>query len=228
MCRSTRWPRASLDAYDLDDWSIEVTPTLAAQVSVLPMHKLVRISATLAIGRQSKDRLLLHEVGTHVLRSANAQSQPTPLAEFQFHHSAATEEGLAFWHEEVYGLGSPRITRRYAARALAVAMSRSSGIMEIIARLEPHIGLADAIDVAIRVKRGLLDPDQAGGLTKDHAYLSGVIAVTATLNETPERYPAVMATKWPLHLLSTVERLIADGIFQLPVYLPTPARFRPS
>jgi hypothetical protein len=203
--------RHALDAYDLVDWRIEVTSALAARMSVTPLKRLVRISSALAINAVDRDRLLLHEVGTHVLRSANARRQPYPAASLDLLGATSTEEGLAAWHEQAWNLDDPATTRRYAARVIAVETARKAGIMTVVRTLEPFVGRTEAIDIAIRVKRGLRYPDEPGGLTKDHAYLSGVTEIRAALRTDPPIYPSLMATKWPLRLLPVVTRMRREG-----------------
>ena len=106
-------------AYYGIDWAVEFTDSPVSFVNVA--------SRQVFIPKRERDeatvnRLLVHEVDTHVLRAANGYAQTgalqilgTGLAEY-----AETEEGLATWMEERAGLQSPALLREYAARALAV------------------------------------------------------------------------------------------------------------
>jgi hypothetical protein len=94
----------------------------------------------------------------------------------------------------------------------------------VIRELEPYIGQDEAIDIAIRVKRGLRDPNEPGGLTKDHLYLTGTDTVSRTLAADPAAYQLLMATKWPVELISVATGLKESGELSDPNYLPDERR----
>ncbi len=212
--------RRALDAYDLSTWRVEVTDALTVRMSVQPSHRLVRVNADLAVTSRERDRLLLHEIGTHVLRATNAENQPAITAAQVPMDGTATEEGLAAWHEQSWHLADEITRRRYAARTLAVITAQSSGVLDVVRTLQPLVGADEAVSIAIRVKRGLRDPNQPGGLTKDHAYLTGVHQVADVIAADPDAYLPLMSTKWPLSLLPLSREMLRDGRLTAPVRLP--------
>src|SRR3569833_1576641 len=197
-----------------------LTPAMTARRSAYATECLFWVSSALAVDELTRDRLLLHEVGTHVLRGVNAANQPCALAPLLLFGATATEEGLASWHEREWGLADGAVLRRYAARAEAVALAQRAGVVAVARALEPLIGRSEAVDIAIRAKRGVPDPSEPGGLTKDHAYLTGTAAVTRTLAAEPAMYKLLMATKWPAELLPVAVELRQSGQLNDKVKLP--------
>lgn len=202
--------RVALDNYGLHDWRIKVKPSMAARMSVLTSHRTVNVDDSSQFSSAELRRLLVHEVGTHVLRSANAWSQTLSAARLGLGDSVPTEEGLATWNENKFGVSQPFNWRQYACRVLAVESAAAHGVVEIARELEPILGVDAAASLAIRVKRGLQDPNAPGGFTKDHGYLTGYLSVTEHLKNHPGDYSLLMSTKWPLRLLPLAQILLDE------------------
>lgn len=200
----------ALRSRGLDDWQVRLEPRVA-KMGVDHTKKRVIVREDASFGEIETQRLLIHEVGGHVLRAVNAASQPDPAALLPFTDATATEEGLATWLEGAAGVQTSNQLRIFAARAIAVDLAGTCGISEITQALADPLGWADAATVAIRVKRGLRDPDRPGGYTKDHAYATGLKLVDDYLNDHPNELDVLMATKWPLRLLPVVHSLIGEG-----------------
>lgn len=204
--------RAALDNYGLEDWRVKVRPSMAARMSVLTSRRTVSIDDSSQFSSAELVRLLVHEVGTHVLRAANSWSQPLSTACIGLGDSVPTEEGLATWNENEFGVSQPFNWLQYACRVLAVGSAASHGVVEVARELEPILGVDAAASIAIRVKRGLRDPNAPGGFTKDHGYLTGYLSVTEHLKNRPADYSLLMSTKWPLELLPLAQDLLAEGV----------------
>jgi hypothetical protein len=200
--------RSVLDRYGFDRWTIEVADDMGARASVVGMRRRVRVRAGLQLTAGQVRRLVVHEVGGHVLRWENAWSQPEPLLALPLGEASATEEGLAVLLEEEFGVVDDRQLRLYAARVLAVHLAQDLGIVEVGRRLAGHVGTEAAAEIALRVKRGLVDPEAPGGPTKDHGYLTGCLAVRELDQETVR---LLRGTKWPLSLLPELRRLSGLG-----------------
>ncbi|MBN1219403.1 MAG: DUF1704 domain-containing protein [Anaerolineae bacterium] len=119
------------------------------------------------------EALLQHEVGTHILTYFNGRAQPfqqlyTGLAGYE-----ALQEGLAVLSEYlVGGLSRPRM-RLLAGRVLAVRrLTEGASFVDTFEELSHHYGFAQrtAYIITMRVYRG-------GGLTKDAAYLKGLVTL---------------------------------------------------
>jgi hypothetical protein len=200
----------ALKRQGLDDWQVQVEPRVA-KMGVDHTRKLVLVREDASFSEVETQRLLVHEVGGHVLRAVNAGSQPDPSASLPFSDATATEEGLATWLEGNAAVQTSNQLRIFAARAVAVDLAGTCGISEITQALAEPLGWTDAATVAIRVKRGLRYPDRPGGYTKDHAYATGLRLVGEHLNNHLYDLDVLMATKWPLRLLPLTHSLISAG-----------------
>jgi hypothetical protein len=214
-----------LARFGLKQWTVEMIPNSAARMSVRPLTRTIRVQSNTLFSTPQLNRLLVHEVGSHVFRAANSQSQPEALAAVSLGEPQPTEEGLAVWAEVQVGVSDPTIMRVYAARALAASVSKTAGILEVIRAIEPLIGRSAATAVAIRSKRGLRDPNGDGGLSKDHGYWSGYLSIEEHLSSFPDDYPLLMATKWSLSELELVRRMERDGELLKGTLLPLAADF---
>ncbi|MFC7624339.1 tyrosine/phenylalanine carboxypeptidase domain-containing protein [Microlunatus sp. GCM10028923] len=212
---------AALAHYSLDGWTA-VTLERLATVSVDLATRQVRIRSDATFRRSDMARLLVHEVGGHVLRGENAVRQPDPVASFALGDATVSEEGLAAWLEIKFGVASPRTHRLYAARTVAAHLAADHGILSIIRCLHPAVGWDDATSISLRVKRGLSDLNSPGGFLKDQAYLSGLRAIADHMTSHPEDLRAIMATKWPLENLDTAVGMINSGTLQPADLLPEP------
>ncbi|MEA5456947.1 DUF1704 domain-containing protein [Sinomonas sp. JGH33] len=198
----------------LSGWQVVVRPIQAA-VHINPSARTIVVREDVAVTGAELERLVVHEIGAHIVRSENARRSTSTLAHLSLGRAAvATEEGLAAWWEDQYGASSPQVMHRYAARAIAVDVALSGGASDVMDTLTPFIGSGEAAVVTMRVKRGMADPEAPGAFTKDHSYLSGLLAVKAFLAADPPALPVLMATKWGLDMAGTAEELIGAGLLE--------------
>lgn len=217
--------RRGLDGYGLAHWRVEASDRMAARVSVSRAHHRVRVRLDARFTDSEVVRLVVHEVGGHVLRSHNAEVQAEPLSPHALGSTVPTEEGLAAWLETWAGADSSRVIRTYAARVVAVDLAQKAGLIEVAEALTDYVSISQAAEIATRVKRGLRDPHGAGGLTKDHGYLSGLFAITAIIRQQGYSVlPLLFATKWPLSELPLVRSLVGAGLMVPATTLPDSER----
>lgn len=214
--------RSALDAHECRQWTVEVSEAMAAGASVNGTRTTVRVRANQHITTTQLSRLAVHEVGGHVLRWVNSAAQDEPLAAIPLGDTTATEEGLAALLEEEMGVSSQDQLRTYAARSIAVDMSQRGPILEVARSLEGHIGAEQAVQIAIRVKRGLVNPNSPGGPTKDAGYLAGLLALRELSSRDPEAISLLRGTKWSLGYLSLAEQCARKGTLKLPALRPDP------
>lgn len=211
---------AALSAYDLADWTAIEEADMTAQASVNGPLRRIRVRAGTAFTPRDADRLLAHEVGGHVLRWANSQAQPEAWASIPLGRTVATEEGMAAWREVQFGLITERRLRIYATRVVAVDAAQREGVVGVARHLLPHVGLQSAAEIAIRVKRGLRDPNKPGGQTKDWGYLDGLLRVCRLAGESPDTVALMAGVKWPLEDARLVTELHQQGHLLMPTRLP--------
>lgn len=214
--------RSALDGYRLTQWRVVLDPGMTARASVSRARRLVRVREGERFSQKEIRRLVVHEVGCHVLRGHNAQGQREPLAVTGFGNAIATEEGLAVWLEVATGVQTPQVRRTYAARLVAVHWAQELGLTDLAIRLADLVGPVQAAELALRVKRGLRDPEGPGGWTKDHCYWSGSSAVSTLLTRRDRTATllSLFAVKWPIEMLGVIDDLLNTGVLDPPQLLP--------
>jgi hypothetical protein len=118
-------------------------------------------------------RLLVHEVESHVLQRASMQYTQNPIVRLMKHQdSVLWGEGLAVYNE----LHSGTITRdafeTYYYRLKAVSMIHKS-FRDIFEFLANHMKAEKAYLMTYRVKRGMQNTENPGGNPKDACYALG-------------------------------------------------------
>jgi hypothetical protein len=210
----------ALDHYSLVDWTIEVAENMGARASVAGSSNKVRVRNGLLLGSADLRRLVVHEIGGHVLRWENARAQPEPLLSIPLGSTVATEEGLAVLLEQEMGLIDERQLRIYAARVIGVALSVDSGIVDVARQLAEIVGSEAASEIALRCKRGLPDPNQAGGPTKDYGYLAGYLTARSL---DPLELRMLRSVKWPFQRLPEIQHLAEQHLWIPPLLDPQAA-----
>ncbi len=211
----------ALDHYSLAHWTIEVAENMGARASVAGSSNKVRVRNGLMLGSADLRRLVVHEIGGHVLRWENARAQPEPLLSIPLGSTVATEEGLAVLLEQEMGVIDDRQLRIYAARVIGVALSADLGIVDVARHLAEIVGPEAAAEIALRCKRGLPDPNQAGGPTKDYGYLAGFL-IARSLE--PQTLRMLRSVKWPFKRLPEIQHLAEQNLW-IPPHLDPQTAF---
>ncbi|MCJ1680014.1 flavohemoglobin expression-modulating QEGLA motif protein [Streptomyces sp. APSN-46.1] len=183
----------------LADWTVRIRLGAAARMSVSTADRSVRIRAGIQLSEDELVRLIVHEIGTHVFRWVNALRGAQILG-LQLSGHTATEEGFAVWNEQRAADGNG-LDRRFALRVVAVDAALQGSFTDVVRALTPYTSVGTAFDVAVRVKRGLVDTSVPGGFVKDHVYLAGFRMLEKHLNLRPGDHDLLMSSKWPLHRL---------------------------
>ncbi len=184
--------------------------------NVDPVNRLISINKKAKFSTMHIRKLQVHEIGTHVLRAVNGYEQ-----EFKVFGAGilpgylVTEEGLAAHHEKLVGILSASTLRMYAGRLIACALAQSMSFREVYDALREFFSDKEAWSLTLRVKRGMGDTGEPGGLFKDQVYLQGKVQI--------ERY---VAHGGDINLLYAGKiamahaPLVAQGIVKMPKYVP--------
>jgi hypothetical protein len=165
----------------LSGWRVDMDPVMSARVLVDGAKREIKVRPSASFRRRDVRRLIVHEIEVHALRANNGQQQPLKIFSTGLPNSLETEEGLALYAEETAGVASPGTAWRQGVVVQAVHWARDMGFHELhehIAR-EAEPGLAWG--VALRLKRGLANPEAPGVYAKDVVYYRGVRRVRAWL-----------------------------------------------
>lgn len=151
--------------------------SMVASASVVPSQRILYLKKKMLFSKRFIQRLKVHEIGTHAVRAENGRLQPLNV----FLHGLAgylpTEEGLAAYNEEQFGLLDNTVLRTYAGRLVAVDWAQKLSFSELVKELSQYFPEKKAVTLALRTKRGLAHGGDKGGYTKDAAYLTGYWAL---------------------------------------------------
>ncbi|MFW6378703.1 MAG: tyrosine/phenylalanine carboxypeptidase domain-containing protein [Nanoarchaeota archaeon] len=207
---------ARIRSYGLSGWTVEYGNYLSS-VSVSSGTRTARIKKGVMFSKKQLNKLLIHEVGTHILRMENGSSQPFGIFAHGLPGYLPTEEGLAGYNERRNGLGSAQIERAYALRALATHLSVSKGFVEVFDGIRPFVDDDyTAFLIVTRAKRGLGDTSRPGGYLKDHCYLQGKLLIEEFLEQGGD-VTQLYAGKIGVDDLWLVD----EGVVHPPRYLPS-------
>ena len=168
----------TLGEMKLMHWNAQLKDDMCASAKVDSAHKKVYIRKGEKFSFAGVERLIVHELQTHVIRMENSARQKYKIFQIGFPRYLETEEGLAAYNEEQSkNLLHNKIKKIYAGRVIAVSLALEKGFADTFAELSKHFSDEDSWRLALRAKRGLLDTSEAGGFTKDYIYLSGKLKV---------------------------------------------------
>ncbi len=123
------------------------------------------------------NRLIVHEIGTHAFRYENGAQQKLKIFSKGTERYIETEEGLAVYNEERFGVLKESFLRNYAGRVIAVNVAQTNDFFNTFKELKTFFDKKTAFQLTLRAKRGLSNTELPGGYTKDHTYLKGYYQV---------------------------------------------------
>jgi len=166
----------ALFKYGLRNWKVR-EKNMIASAAVRVEEKALLIKKNERFSKKFVERLIVHEIGTHIIRAENGFKQPYKIFARGFPGYLMTEEGLAVVHEELHGCLEPFTLKVYAGRVIAVHKSLHGSFRSTYNYLRKHFTKDIAWRLTVRAKRGLSDTSLHGGCTKDIAYLKGYLAI---------------------------------------------------
>jgi hypothetical protein len=158
------------------DWKVQKM-NMVASASVMPSQRRLYLKRKELFSQRFIKRLKIHEIGTHAVRAENGRLQPFKMFVHGLGGYLETEEGLAVYNEEQFGLLDNTVLRNYAGRVVAVSSATKSSFSDVVEHLQQHFLKKQAVTLALRAKRGLSNGDMPGGFTKDMVYLKGYLAL---------------------------------------------------
>ncbi len=189
----------NLTRYNINSFKVEIDSFSPHIINV--GFKKIGIGSEIRRFECNVDRLIVHEIESHVLQSENVMNSPTLLSHLSNYGSQNLYgEGLAIYNEITTRKITPSAFEIYYYRIKAVKMLDKS-FREIFESLVETLGPNRAFVMTYRVKRGLADTSAPGGFPKDAAYLLGFHEIE---NLVADKFPRKLlyATKSPV--LSTL------------------------
>jgi len=167
--------KKSMDRYGFH-WKI-AEKEMAAKACVNLSSKTLFLKKGVFYTNKFLNRLVVHEIGTHIMRYENGLQQPYKIFSLGLTNYLGTEEGLAVVNEERHKCLTRATLKTYAARVFAVNKALKCNFRETYNALLPYVGKDNAWDITMRVKRGIGDTFFPGAFTKDYLYLKGYFDV---------------------------------------------------
>ncbi len=203
----------------LEDWSVNKSLNIAKNgVKVGVKRKEVLVDGNISKSKFQLRKTLIHEVGTHALRSYyglksgfEAISKPN-LASY-----LDVEEGLASWNENNMGLLPEKSLRNKAGLTWAIYVGEELSFRQLYNVLLGNFSKLGAFDIAYRVKRGLSDTSYPGIYAKDVVYFRGFRKVMKKLEEDPTLYQKLYSGKISFKQCEWVE----DGLIPKASKIPS-------
>lgn len=210
--------KAEMENYGFK-WNIKIHTRASANLSVNASLNEIKINALKKFSEMKMRRYIYHEIRTHVFRAENGKLQPFMIFKNGFPDYITTEEGLALFNENKYGLLSSEDVKRYSARVVAADYSLKHSFYEIFEKLEKHFPPSLAYSIVQRVKRGMSDTSLPGGYTKDMVYMDGFQKVSSFLKNN-DSMEILYTGKIGLDDVDLTQELIDRGILSRPEYMP--------
>lgn len=212
-----------LEEFGIKGWRVS-TKVMAANASVLAAKRRMYLKRNSYFPKNFLKRILVHEIGAHVFRSANGENQPHPIFRTGLPNYLMTEEGLAVNAEKMNGCLSINTLRNYAGRVIAVNLSLEQSFRDVFNELKKYFDKNKAWKMTLRAKRGLINTSQPGSYTKDHLYLKGYYEVKKFLDENGDKgFRTLYYGKIGLEHVPLMKKI--PGL-KPPELLPTSAKFR--
>lgn len=160
-----------LNVYGITDFSIQID-TFCHNI-IRAGYKKVTIGSGIRRAKNNVDRLIVHEIESHVLQTYNIKQCKNPLLELSKYNDAILySEGLAVYNEVMTQTLTRSSLETYYYRLKAVSMLHKS-FREIYTYLAKSLPEEKAYLITYRVKRGMGDTSLPGGFPKDAGYLQG-------------------------------------------------------
>jgi len=183
--------------YNLKDWKVQASsniPRNSARVGI--KSKWILVDPDIQRSKFKLKKTLVHEVGTHVLRSINgSNSGVDALSNANLVSYLDIEEGLATWNESDMNLLTLGWLKKKAAMTWAIYLGEKLTFRQLYNSMLGILPKKTAFDITYRVKRGLGDTSYPGIYAKDVVYFRGFRKVKKAIERDKSLYEKLYAGK---------------------------------
>lgn len=207
------------DELGLDGWEVYRSINISKNgIKVGLKRKQILVNEGIQRSKFKLKKSIVHEVGTHVLRSVNGFNTGfTALGNANLVPYLDVEEGLATWNENDMNLLTESGLKKKAALTYAIKIGENMSFRELYNALLGALPKYAAFDVVYRVKRGLADTAKPGIYAKDVVYFRGYRRVKKALEKDASIYNRLYAGKIDLKQTEWVR----EGLIPKPKIVPT-------
>ena len=181
----------------LEGWAVERSINISKNgIKIGVKRKQVLVNEEIQRSKFALRKSIVHEVGTHVLRSVNGKNTGfTALGNANLPAYLDVEEGLATWNESEMGVLTEDGLKKKAAYVYAIKIGENMSFRQLYNALLGSLPKYSAFNIVYRVKRGLADTAKPGIYTKDVVYFRGFRKVLKKLGEDKSLYPLLYTGK---------------------------------
>ncbi|MCD4811527.1 DUF1704 domain-containing protein [bacterium] len=211
--------KVAFESLGLSDWSIFPSKNISKNaVKVGIKRKQIFVDPNITRSEYKLKKLLVHEIGTHVLRSHNGFKTGFPaLGNANLPSYLDVEEGLATWNEEAMGFLTDKWLKKKAGLVWAIYIGEEMTFRQLYNALSGSFLKYSAWDIAYRVKRGLGDTSYSGIYVKDVVYFRGFRKVKRVLEKDSAMYEKLYAGK--INIKQT--KWVDEGLLPKPPIVPS-------
>ncbi|PSW20604.1 flavohemoglobin expression-modulating QEGLA motif protein [Photobacterium sanctipauli] len=174
----------------------------------------IKVNLGCKFTQKDLNALIHHELGVHLVTTANADRQPLKVLKLGLPGNTHTQEGLAILCEHLSGSFPLHRLKTLALRVVAVDMmvkGESFADTFHALRHDYQVSNDDAFTITARVYRG-------GGFTKDYLYLKGLRDALNAYQH--EDLASLFVGKTGFEFKPLLDELITREILQKPAFMP--------
>jgi uncharacterized protein (TIGR02421 family) len=165
-------------------YNVVIREPAGARFAVINSRKEVLINKDTKFTKEMVERLIIHEIQTHIYRYENGARQPFKiLAQGFSRETTETEEGLAVCLEKLGGVSSKTQMKEYAGRLMAITHAQEKNFYETFLEMNKHFDKEAAFRLTVRAKRGIKNQEKPGAFYKDSLYFKGMLKVEEFLKK---------------------------------------------
>jgi len=184
-------------SFNLKDWKLHPSSNIGkngAKVGIKSKWVIVDPNIERSVFKLKKT--LVHEVGTHVLRSINGQNSGVlALSNANLSSYLDIEEGLATWNESLNNLLTLKTLKKKASFVYAIYIGEKMSFRQLYNSMLSVFPKKTAFNITYRVKRGIADCSYPGIYSKDIVYFRGFNRVKKALERDKSLYEKLYAGK---------------------------------
>ena len=161
-----------LKEYGLKEWRVVISDRILARC-ITNKNKKILIKSNSIFSEERVKALIIHEIETHLLTAENGHHQKYKLFSYGFANYLATQEGLAM-HNILTNTDFKAEEGHKKKLTESIFLSQNCSFTELYSSLRmKNLTPKSALDICIRVKRGMTDTSTGGAFTKDYTYFTG-------------------------------------------------------
>jgi alpha-L-glutamate ligase-like protein/uncharacterized protein (TIGR02421 family) len=197
------------------NWQLKVKKGIVSRCVVGKNNRLL-VKAGEHFSQWDIDKLIAHEIETHIYCTENGKLQPYQILRRGTAHYLRTQEGLAVYNQSLVVDGG---NRDALLGFHAVFWAREMGFRAVFEELKKYVSEDRAWKTAVKVKRGLSDTGKPGAFIKNALYWWGCQQVDQYMKQ-GGTYEDLFVGKFEISQIDMVKGI--EGMVE-PKYLPRSA-----